>query len=132
MEWFWDHINCLLLLKSKTVIHQWMSIRVRFRVWTFGWSPNRTFDGRTQYETGYCWNYLLYMLPEQLGGGGSVQKSLRGCVANMGSKTNPSVYEWPLIKCKIWYVHRSIFHNFPKGPLIVSMKISPCTIEGTS
>ena len=23
-----------------------MSICVRFRVWTFGWSPNRTFDGR--------------------------------------------------------------------------------------
>ena len=26
-------------------------------------------------------------------------------------------YEWPLIKCKIWYINGSIFQNFPKFEL---------------
>ena len=47
-------------------------------------------------------------------GGYLVQKTLRGCAANMGSKINLLVYEWPLIKCKIWYMNGSIFQNLPK------------------
>ena len=34
-----------------------------------------------------------------------VQKTLRGCAANMRSKISLLVYEWPLIKCKIWYTN---------------------------
>ena len=39
-----------------------------------------------------------------LGGCNLVQKTLRGFAANMGSKINLLVYEWPLLKCKsgIW------------------------------
>ena len=37
-------------------------------------------------------------------GGYLVQKTLRGCAANMGSKISLLVCEWPLIKCKIWYM----------------------------
>ena len=48
------------------------------------------------------------------GGGYSVQKTLQGCAANMGSKISLLVYEWPLIKCKIRCMNRSIFQNFPK------------------
>ena len=47
MEWFWDHKTACYCWSPKTLIHQWISICVRFRVWTFGWSPNRTFDGRS-------------------------------------------------------------------------------------
>ena len=43
-----------------------------------------------------------------------VQKTLRGCTANMGSKIRLLVYEWPLIKCKIWYMNGLIFQKFPK------------------
>ena len=50
-------------------------------------------------------------------GGYSVQKTLQGCAANMGSKISLLVYEWPLIKCKIWYMNGSIFQNLLKfGP----------------
>ena len=45
-------------------------------------------------------------------GGYLVQKSLRGCAANMSSKISLLVYEWPLIKCKIWYTKGSIFSKF--------------------
>ena len=48
------------------------------------------------------------------GGGYLVQKTLRGCAANMGSKISLLVYEWTLIKCKIWYMNGSIFQKFPK------------------
>ena len=48
-------------------------------------------------------------------GGYLVQKTLQGCAANMGSKINLLVYEWPLsIKCKIWYMNGSIFQNLAK------------------
>ena len=46
------------------------------------------------------------------GGGYLVQKTLRGCAANMGSKISLLVYEWPIIKCKIWYMNGSIFSKF--------------------
>ena len=46
------------------------------------------------------------------GGGYLVQKTLRGCAANMGSKISLLVYEWPLIKCKIWYMNGLIFKKF--------------------
>ena len=46
------------------------------------------------------------------GGGYLVQKTLRGCAANMGSKISLLVYEWPLIKCKIWYMNGLIFQKF--------------------
>ena len=50
----------------------------------------------------------------QSGGGGYlVQKTIRGCAANMGSKISLLVYEWPLIKCKIWYMNGLIFQKFP-------------------
>ena len=49
-----------------------------------------------------------------LPGGYLIQKTLRGCAANMGSKISLLVYEWHLIKCKIWYVNGSIFQKFPK------------------
>ena len=47
-------------------------------------------------------------------GGYLVQKTLRGYAANMGSKINLLVYEWPLIRCKIWYMNGSIFQNLAK------------------
>ena len=47
-------------------------------------------------------------------GGYLVQKTLRGCAANMGSKISLLVYEWPFIKCKIWYINRLIFQNSAK------------------
>ena len=40
------------------------------------------------------------------GGGYSVQKTLQGCAADMGSKISLLIYEWPLTKCKIWYIGR--------------------------
>ena len=48
------------------------------------------------------------------GGGYLVQKTLQGCAANMGSKISLLVYEWPLIKRKIWYMNGLIFQMFPK------------------
>ena len=48
------------------------------------------------------------------GGGYLVQKTQGGCAANMGSKISLLVYEWPLIKCKIWYMNGSIFQNLAK------------------
>ena len=48
-----------------------------------------------------------------LGGWYSVL-NFQGCAANMGSKISLLVYEWPLTKCKIWYMNGSIFQNFPK------------------
>ena len=48
------------------------------------------------------------------GGGYSVQKTLRGRAANMGSKISLLLYECPLKKCRIWYMNGSIFQNFPK------------------
>ena len=47
------------------------------------------------------------------GGGYLVQKTLRGCAANMGSKISLLVYEWPLIRCKIWYMNGTIFKIWP-------------------
>ena len=44
-----------------------------------------------------------------------VQKTLRECAANMGSKISLLVYEWPLIKCKIWYMNGSIFQNLSQN-----------------
>ena len=56
-----------------------------------------------------------YKVPGWGGGAGySVQKTLRGRAANMDSKISLLVYEWPLIKCRIWYMNGSIFQNFPK------------------
>ena len=40
----------------------------------------------------------------------SIQKTLQGRATNMGSKISLLVYEWPLIKCKIWNMNM----NFPK------------------
>ena len=51
---------------------------------------------------------------ESTPGGYLVQKTLRGCATNMGSKISLLVYEWPLIKCKIWYINGSIFQNLAK------------------
>ena len=55
-------------------------------------------------------NYLRWQIYKcfgyQLAGEGySVQKTLRGCATNMGSKISLLVYKWPLIKCKIWYIN---------------------------
>ena len=47
-------------------------------------------------------------------GGGSEQKTQLGRAANMGSKISLVVYEWSLIKCRIWYVNGSVFQNFLK------------------
>ena len=55
----------------------------------------------------------LLFVPTNLGGY-LVQKTQWGCAANMGSKISLSVYEWPLIKCKIWYMIGLIFQKFPK------------------
>ena len=49
------------------------------------------------------------------GGGYLVQKTLQRCAANMGSKINLLVYEWPLIRCKIWYMNGSIFPNLSQN-----------------
>ena len=49
--------------------------------------------------------FLLIELPGE---------TLGGCATNMGSKISLLVYEWPLIKCKIWYMNGSIFQRFPK------------------
>ena len=54
------------------------------------WGGNQ--EGGTQYERPY----------------------IRGRAANMSSKISLFVYEWPPIKCKIWYINGSIFQNFPK------------------
>ena len=66
------------------------------------------------------WQWLNDMLYVNLfiqlspgGGGYLVQKTLQGCAANMGSKISLLVYEWPLIKGKIWYMNGSIFQNWP-------------------
>ena len=48
------------------------------------------------------------------GRGDSVQKTLRGCAADMVSKISHLVYEWPIIKHRFWYLNGSIFQNFPK------------------
>ena len=51
--------------------------------------------------------------------GYSVQKTLRKCATNMGSKISLLVYEWLLLKCKIWYMNGFIFQKFPKfGPTL--------------
>ena len=44
----------------------------------------------------------------------SVQKTLWGCAANMGSKISLLVYVWPLYERQIWYVSETIFLNLPK------------------
>ena len=49
---------------------------------------------------------------DKVPGGYLVQKTLQGCAANMGSTISLLVYEWPLIKCKIWYMNGSIFSKF--------------------
>ena len=49
------------------------------------------------------------------GGGYLVQKTLQRCAANMGSKISLLVYEWPLIRCKIWYMNGSIFPNLSQN-----------------
>ena len=64
-----------------------------------------------------CWTHFLQCKSGQWfqpGGGYSVQKTLRGCATNMGSKISLLVYEWPLIKCQILYMNGSIFQHFPK------------------
>ena len=62
-------------------------------------------------------NSLIYPFvhfePGGGGGGYLVQKTLRGCAANMGSKISLLVYEWTLIKCKIWYMNGLIFKSSP-------------------
>ena len=62
----------------------------------------------------------------QTEGGGvkgySVQKTLQGCATNMGSKISLLVYEWPLIKCKIWYMNGLIFLNWLKFTEILGKK----------
>ena len=61
---------------------------------------------------GMCKSSAPEILSWYRGGGGYlVQKTLRGCAATMGSKISLLVYEWPLIKCKIWYMNGSIFQN---------------------
>ena len=48
-----------------------------------------------------CWLSSCWHSPLWFPGGYLVQKTLRGCAANMGSNISLLVYEWPLIKCKI-------------------------------
>ena len=61
----------------------------------------------------------------------SVQKTLRGCATNICSKSSLLVYEWPLIKCKIWYMNGPIFKNFLKFEpkywknLMICSKVAP-------
>ena len=43
------------------VQRQWMSIRVWFRVWTFGWSLNCTFDGCTVYMVSKSFQNQLFL-----------------------------------------------------------------------
>ena len=43
----------------------------------------------------------------------SVQKTLQGRAANMGSKISLLVYKWHLIKCRSWYMNGSIFKILP-------------------
>ena len=55
---------------------------------------------------------LYYTRRNRMSRGYSLRKTLRGCAANMGSKISSLVYEWPLIKCQIWYTNGSIFSKF--------------------
>ena len=78
--------------------NKWASsicINVCVRVWKW-----------TQYKQGNDDNMLCAQMRMScwvsiLGGGYSVQKTLRGRAANIGSKIILLVYEWPLIKCRI-------------------------------
>ena len=56
-----------------------------------------------------CPAFLFRHWATYRGGGYSVQKTLQGYAANMGSKISLLVYEWPLMKCKIWYMNGWIF-----------------------
>ena len=62
--------------------------------------------------------------PESWGWEGySLQKTLRGHATNMGSKISLLVYEWPLIKNRIWYMNGWICQNFPKfEPKVAQIK----------
>ena len=64
----------------------------------------------------FCWLFWgdMAIWKVWMGGGYLIQKTLRGCATNMGSKISLLVYEWPLIKCKIWYMNGSIFQNWLK------------------
>ena len=67
----------------------------------------------------------------------SVQKTLRGCATNMGSKISLLVYERLLMKCKIWYINGLIFQNLSQKWLklikfwknwVILLKIGPIGI----
>ena len=74
------------------------------------------------------WSIVIYSLTPL--GGYLVQKTLWGCATNMGSKISLLVYEWPLVKCRIWYMNGSIFkigsnlRKFRKK-LVILFKIWP-------
>ena len=55
--------------------------------------------------------------------GYSIQKTLGGCATNMASKISLLVHEWPLIKCKIWYMSELIFQNWLKFKKILKKKM---------
>ena len=60
-----------------------------------------------------------------LGGGGcSVQKTLWGCAANIGSKISLLLYELRLIKFKISCRNELIFQNFNQFEQAISAQIS--------
>ena len=60
------------------------------------------------------WSYIDAVCGLPTGLDESVEKALLGRAANMGTKISLLLYEWPLIKCKIWYMNGSIFQNVPK------------------
>ena len=85
-----------------------------YAIYPFVWCFCMNNTSKYWYILVYTWcqetDWTVWLTPR----GYSVQKTLQGCAANMGSKISLLVYEWPHIKCKIRYMNGSIFQNFPK------------------
>ena len=81
------------------------------------WVINKKLNEQAQMSTKIIFMYLaaisLSYLNLFLSRGYSVQKILWECAAIMGSKISLFVYEWPLIKCTIWYMNGLIFKICP-------------------
>ena len=58
-----------------------------------------------------CIHVLPWCSQEPPTPGYSVQKTLLVRAANMGSKISLLVYEWPRVKCRIWYMNGCIFQK---------------------
>ena len=108
---------------------QWVMKTISFLTWS---------AYKNKHEKIIIWiMWLIIAIPSKIRGGGYlVQKTLRWCAVNMGSKISLLVYEWPLIKCKIWYMNGSIFQNLAKigsnlrkfWTMVILFKIGPIGI----